>query len=75
MYGVGVYCSNVPAEVLRAALTAAQGNSEPIDLLVENAQFFKTYSIAYHEGNQNPHLERISGQSDVLDVMLAPLSH
>lgn len=62
-------------EVLRAALTGAQGTSEPIDLLVESAQFFKTYSIAYHEGNQNPHLERISGQADVLDVMLAPLSH
>ncbi|MFZ0322425.1 MAG: M61 family peptidase, partial [Candidatus Sulfotelmatobacter sp.] len=62
-------------EVLRAALKAAQGTSAPIELLVENAQFFKTYSIPYHEGNRNPHLERISGQPDLLEVMLAPLSH
>ena len=62
-------------EVLRAALKAAQGTSEPIDLLVENGQFFKTYSVAYHDGERNPHLERVSGQPDVLDVMLAPLAH
>jgi predicted metalloprotease with PDZ domain len=60
--------------VLHAAIKAAQGTAAPIELLVENAQFFQTYSIAYHEGEKNPHLERISGQPDVLDVLLKPLS-
>jgi predicted metalloprotease with PDZ domain len=32
--------------VLHEALKAAQGNDRPIELLVENAQFFKTYSVA-----------------------------
>jgi len=29
--------------------------SIPIDLLIENAKFFKTYSIDYHGGIRNPH--------------------
>jgi predicted metalloprotease with PDZ domain len=60
--------------VLHAALKAAQGTAAPIELLVENAQFFETYSIAYHEGDKNPHLERISGQPEVLKVVLKPLT-
>jgi predicted metalloprotease with PDZ domain len=60
--------------VLRDALKAAQGTTAPIDLLVENAQFFRAYSIAYHEGDKNPHLERVSGQPDLLGVLLKPLT-
>jgi predicted metalloprotease with PDZ domain len=61
-------------ELLRAALKAAQSTTEPIDLLVENAEFFKTYSVAYHEGEQNPHLEPIPGQPDLLSILLKPLT-
>ena len=61
-------------QVLRAALKEAQGTTAPIDLLVENAQFFQTYSISCHEGDQNPHLERVSGQPDLLNSLLAPLT-
>jgi hypothetical protein len=60
--------------VLHAALKAAQGTAAPIELLVENAQFFQSYSISYHEGDQNPHLERVSGQPDLLENLLAPLT-
>jgi len=60
--------------LLHAAIKAAQGNGQPIDLLVENAQFFKTYRIDYREGERNPHLERVSDQPDVLTEMLQPLS-
>lgn len=60
--------------VLRAAIKAAEGNSAPIELLVENAQFFRTYSISYHEGDKNPHLERVSGQPDLLSSLLNPLT-
>ncbi len=59
---------------LRAALKAAQGSDHSIELLVENAQFFKTYSVAYHEGEKNPHLERVAGESDILGDILKPLS-
>jgi predicted metalloprotease with PDZ domain len=61
--------------VLRAALKAAQGSDQPIELLVENAQFFKTYSVAYHDGEKNPHLERVSEQPDILGDILKPLTH
>ena len=60
--------------VLRAAIRAAQATTEPIELLVENAQFFQTYSISYHEGEKNPHLERVSGQPDLLTTLLKPLT-
>jgi predicted metalloprotease with PDZ domain len=62
------------APVLHAAIKAAQGTAAPVELLVENAQFFQTYSIAYHEGGRNPHLERISSEPDVLNVVLTPLT-
>ncbi len=61
-------------EVLRAAIKAAQGNTAPVELLVENGQFFQTYSVSYHDGDRNPHLERASGQPDLLDEMLTPLT-
>src|SRR5258708_35221757 len=60
--------------IIRAALKAAQGTVASIDLLVENAQFYQTYSISYHEGEQNPHLERVSGQPDRLTLLLTPLT-
>jgi len=60
--------------VLRSALKAAQGTAQPIDLLIENAQFYRTYSVNYHEGEKNPHLERVASQPDLLGAMLAPLT-
>ena len=60
--------------VLHAALRAAQGSDQPIELLVENAQFFKTYSVAYHGGEKNPHLERVSDQPDILGDILKSLT-
>jgi predicted metalloprotease with PDZ domain len=63
----------VQHDALKAAL--GQGNSGSVDLLVENAQFFKTYSVAYHDGEKNPHLERVSEQPDILGDILKPLTH
>ncbi len=58
---------------LRDALRASQGSDQPIDLLMENAKTYKTFSISYHDGEKNPHLERINGP-DVLDEILKPLT-
>jgi predicted metalloprotease with PDZ domain len=60
-------------DVLQDALRASTDSKHPIDLLVENAKFFKTYSIDYHDGIRNPHLER-GGGADVLGEILAPLT-
>lgn len=61
-------------ELLHVAIKAAQGGRQPIELLVENAQFFKTYSVDYHDGERNPHLERASDQPDILADILKPLT-
>ena len=61
-------------DVLHDALKAAKSNSASIELLVENGQFFQTYSVPYHDGARYPHLERASGEPDSLEVMLRPLT-
>jgi predicted metalloprotease with PDZ domain len=61
-------------EIVRAALKAARETDAPIELLVENAQFIKSYSVAYHEGEKNPHLERVADQPDILGGILKPIA-
>jgi predicted metalloprotease with PDZ domain len=51
---------------LREAIRQARGAHEPIELLIENEDFFRTYKIDYHGGERYPHLERIDGKPDVL---------
>jgi len=58
--------------VLRAALRSAQSSHQPIELLVENGQFFRTYSVAYYDGEKIPHLERAPSQPDLLGDILKP---
>jgi len=61
-------------DLLHVAIKAAQVSNQPIELLVENAQFFKSYSISYHDGEKNPHLERVSTQPDILGDILKPMT-
>ena len=60
---------------LHAALKGVPGSDRSIELLVENAQFFKTYSVVYTDGEKNPHLERVSVQPDILGDILKPMTH
>jgi predicted metalloprotease with PDZ domain len=53
-------------EILRDAIRRAKGTSEPIDLLIENEGYFRTYRVDYHGGEHYPHLERGSSKPDVL---------
>ncbi len=59
-------------DVLREALRGAKGNPQPIKLLVENAEFFKTYPVDYHEGERYPHLQREAGRADLLEQIIHP---
>ena len=59
--------------VLRDAVAAAKNGNQPIELLVENADFFQTYSIACHDGPRYPHLQRSDGP-DLLGEILKPLT-
>jgi len=60
------------ADVLDAALVDAQRAHEPIELLVENADYFKTFKVQYNDGPRYPHLVPIAGQPDLLGTVLAP---
>jgi predicted metalloprotease with PDZ domain len=51
---------------LHAAIREAKSGGEPIELLIENEDFFQTYRVDYHGGERFPHLERISGKPDLL---------
>ena len=57
---------------LREALKSAQDTHQPIELIVEASQFYKTYSVPYYEGEKIPHLERVEGQPDILGNILKP---
>ena len=57
---------------LNAALLAARTNKQPIELVVENAHRFKTYSIPYYDGPRHPHLERVAEKPDLLGDILKP---
>jgi predicted metalloprotease with PDZ domain len=51
---------------LHAAIQQAKTAHEPIELLIENEDFFQTYHVDYHGGERYPHLERIAGKPDLL---------
>jgi predicted metalloprotease with PDZ domain len=53
-------------DVLRDALKAGNGGSAPLDLLVENTEYYKTYKLDYHGGERYPHLVRDDSKPDLL---------
>ncbi len=61
------------AEILRDAVKSAVTNTAPIELLVENEDFFKTCKLDYHGGEKYPHLERDSSKPDLLTEILKPV--
>ena len=61
-------------ELLRGAVKFAKTNTAPIELLVENDEFFKTCSVDYHDGERYPRLERDTTKPDLLAEILKPLT-
>ena len=53
-------------ELLREAIRQSKTSKQPLELLAENGDYFQTYHVDYHGGERYPHLEAISGKSDVL---------
>ncbi len=59
-------------EILHDAIKAAKQDKQPIELLLENDDYFKTYAIDYHGGEQYPHLVRNQSVPDLLgDIIRA----
>ena len=57
-------------DVLSDALKINKGTSNPLELLIENTEYYKTYRLDYHDGSKYPHLVRDESQPDVLSDIL-----
>ena len=57
-------------EVLKAALRARK----PLQLLLENIGYYKTYTVNYDSGLRYPHLEPVEGRADLLGEIIRPRS-
>jgi predicted metalloprotease with PDZ domain len=55
---------------LADALKQTKGSDTPIELLIKNGDFYRTYRISYRDGMKYPHLERIPGTVDRLTAIL-----
>ena len=60
------------ADVLRDALKAGKSSSQPLELLVENTDYYKTYKLDYHGGEKYPHLVRDDSKPDMLSDIIKP---
>jgi len=67
---VAVNGSRFSAEVLRDVLKAAKDSSDPIELLVENTDYYRIYKLDYHGGEKYPHLVRDESKPDVLTEII-----
>jgi predicted metalloprotease with PDZ domain len=60
------------AQVFRDALSAGKNSSQPLQLLIENTDYFRTFSLDYHGGEKYPHLVRDESKPDMLTDILRP---
>ncbi len=60
------------AEVWHDALRIGKNSSVPLELLIENTDYYKTYAIDYHGGDKYPHLVREESRRDVLSSIIKP---
>ena len=67
---IGVNGRRFSTDVLRDALKAARSDNAPIELLVENDEYYKTYKLDYHDGERYPHLVRDESKPDLLSEIL-----
>jgi predicted metalloprotease with PDZ domain len=71
---IAVNGERLSAEVLDAAILAAHATHTPIELLLENGDYYKSVSVPYFDGPRFPHIVRIEGRTDTLTQMLQPRS-
>jgi hypothetical protein len=70
---IAVNSRSYSADRLKEAIgQAAQGSKPPVELLVNNADYFQTVKLDYHDGPRYPHLERDSSRPDLLSEILKP---
>jgi predicted metalloprotease with PDZ domain len=63
-----------PGDVLKAAIKAAKGSTEPIHLILEQDGFVTLADIPYHDGERYPTMVRVEGTPAYLDDITKPLT-
>jgi predicted metalloprotease with PDZ domain len=71
---VAVNSRGFSGDVLKQAIRGAKGTGDPIELIVSNDDEFRTVRLDYHDGEKYPRLERVQGETDLLDEILKPLA-
>ncbi|HZD95060.1 MAG TPA: M61 family peptidase, partial [Candidatus Sulfotelmatobacter sp.] len=61
-------------DILRDALKGGKGNGPNLEMLVVNGDFYKSYTLNYHDGEKYPHLMRDESKPDVLDEITKPVA-
>ncbi len=69
---VGVNGRIFSGDVFRDALKATKDSSEPLELLVENTEYYKVHKIDYQGGEKYPHLVRDESKPDMLGEIIKP---
>jgi predicted metalloprotease with PDZ domain len=59
-------------DVFHDALRATAKSSEPLELLIQNTDYFITYKLDYHGGEKYPHLVRDESKPDMLSDIIMP---
>jgi predicted metalloprotease with PDZ domain len=54
------------------ALREAIASAKPIDLLVKDGEFYRTFRIDYEGGERYPHLTRDAATPDLLTAIITP---
>jgi len=60
------------ATELREAIDRAVKDSKPLELLIKDGEYYKTYRVDYHGGERYPHLVRDESTTDLLTEIIAP---
>lgn len=69
---VAVNGTKFTAELLKDAIKTAKTGTQPIELLVQDLDQFRTVKIDYHGGLRYPHLARIENADERLDAIGRP---
>jgi predicted metalloprotease with PDZ domain len=75
MHVIAVNNRKYSLALLRQAIRDAEGTEKPMELLVEDREFFSTHRVEYHNGERSPFLERDSARPDLLSQILLPRAH
>jgi predicted metalloprotease with PDZ domain len=62
------------SDILHDALKEAKGNGRNLELLIINGDYYKSYTLNYHDGEKYPHLVRDESKPDVLSEIIKPVA-